>query len=155
MNQTSTFNKDEDATSPDMTVVDMPPLWLCAEGQQLYRETALDLIVAGIKLLAVDCHALAMLANAIVNVRKANQLLREQGMIVQGPRGAVMQHPAVRLADRYSREALLWAKQLGCTPESRSRWGITESAYEYARGPDGLVSKFQKRIDPLEKALCD
>lgn len=94
------------------------PAWLDEESREWF-DKIVDLVDPdGTRLAAMDCMPVAMLASAIKDYIKAEQLIAEQGEIVQGKTGPYI-NPAMNMKFNSDKRIQKYLAELGATPRAR------------------------------------
>ena len=95
------------------------PAWLSKDGRAEWRRVATDLIGRGV-VVETDLAALEAYCAAVAGVRETARIITRQGRMV-----GKKPHPAVRMQLQYLESSRRYAAELGLTPTSRSRRGIS------------------------------
>ena len=102
-----------------------PPDWLNTEQREAWDCIVPALVDAGVPLLKIDGVLLASVCVVMARIRRCEEIIERDGLIVKGSRGRERVHPAFRVAARQSNALLGLSKRFGMDPSSRQRLRLT------------------------------
>jgi P27 family predicted phage terminase small subunit len=98
------------------------PEWLDTYAKTVWRRLAPKLAKMGLSF--VDREAFACYCQSCSDLKTARAMLAKEGITVETKLGAVMEHPAVRTANKAMMQIRAFGSEFGLTPSSRSRLSI-------------------------------
>ncbi len=96
------------------------PVWLDAEAKRKWKQLAPELARLGL-LTALDGDALAAYCTAWADFRRAAEVLKKEGTIIEKPSGASASHPAVAQQQAALQAMRSFMALFGMDPSSRSK----------------------------------
>lgn len=100
-----------------------PPDWIGEYGQRLWNEILPQLLAFEI-LTKADLPVLEMLCSNYDQYRRADDEIKEHGLVVEGVRGMPKKNPAVEIREKAWKSFLSAAEHFGLTPLARNRMQI-------------------------------
>lgn len=110
------------------------PTWLSREAKAVWKRTAEQLRQMGL-LFEADQDVLVAYVGAVVNYRRATEIVESEGVLVEGRRDGMVTNPAVRVQRDAAQQIRMLASELGLTPSSRTRLKAEETGDD----ADGLL----------------
>lgn len=99
------------------------PSWLDKEAKKEWKRVAPELERLGL-LTIVDGAALAAYCQAYSRWKRAEELVKKEGLVVATESGYLMPHPAVKIAEKSMQLIRGFCTEFGLTPSSRGRMSL-------------------------------
>lgn len=121
-----------------------PPADLLPEAQDMYRRVLEELLPRGLR--EADLEAVAMMCHSASVHYAARRKIAEQGLLVEGPRGPLV-NPLIKVARDEANTYLRLANEFGLTLAARLRLGLMQLAGE------SIVSSLNADLDAQAAAV--
>jgi P27 family predicted phage terminase small subunit len=104
-----------------------PPESLDPDAAEFWTESVHQLAIAGV-VDRVDRPALELLCQQYARARQARRVIAQQGLFSMGPKGAIKEHPAVKMEREATAQFMRMAENFALTPIARARLGLANLA---------------------------